>query len=353
MFGYVTVNRPEMKVKELELYRSYYCGLCHALHERYGRRGQMLLSYDGTFLAILLTGLYEPEETERRARCLVHPGIEHREKTNRYIEYAADMNVMLAYRKALDDWRDERKQKAKLIAMLLHSDYCRLRARYPRQEKALRKNIRALHEMEAQDRAQAAASDRAGTEKDAGTAAGNRAEVAAGTGKAARCRAEAEKAAGANEAGCAGRDEMHYSEKLSEVLARIDRAAGYTGNFLAQMCVANRDQWEYDLRSTGFYLGKFIYLMDAYDDLEADEKSGSFNVLSELRKLDEAHFDRILKEILLDTAACCCRSFERLPIVRDVELLRNILYSGIWVTFHQIQSGEKETKKLPAWCMDA
>ena len=57
MFGYVTVNRPEMKVKELELYRTYYCGLCHALHERYGRKGQMLLSYDGTFLAILLSGL--------------------------------------------------------------------------------------------------------------------------------------------------------------------------------------------------------------------------------------------------------------------------------------------------------
>ena len=65
MFGYVTVNRPELKVKELELYRSYYCGLCAELHRRYGRKGQLLLSYDCTFLLLLLTGTYEPEETEK------------------------------------------------------------------------------------------------------------------------------------------------------------------------------------------------------------------------------------------------------------------------------------------------
>ena len=57
-----------------------------------------------------------------------------------------------------------------------------------------------------------------------------------------------------------------------------------------------------------------------------------------------------MKEILLDTAACCCRVFERLPIVKDVELIRNILYSGIWVRFHQIRSGEKKAKRLPVFC---
>ena len=319
MFGYITVNRPEMKVKELELYRSYYCGLCHALHERYGRRGQLLLSYDAAFLAILLSGLYEPEETEKRSRCLVHPGITHREKANHCIAYAADMNVMLAFRKALDDWRDERKLRSRLTAMLLHSDYCALRARYPRQERALTRNIRALHRMEAE-----AGVDMAGGMRDNTPGAGH--EI---------------------------REENSSGGKMADVLARIDRAAGYTGSFFAQMCVIRRDRWEKDLASTGFYLGKFVYLMDAYDDLEEDVRTGNFNVLAELRRLDGEHFDTILKEILLDTAACCCRSFERLPIVRDVELLRNILYSGIWVRFHQIRSGERETKKVPAWCIDA
>lgn len=295
MFGYVTVNRPEMKVKELELYRTYYCGLCHALHERYGRKGQMLLSYDGTFLAILLSGLYEPEEQERQTRCVVHPTIVHREKANRFIDYAADMNVMLAYRKAADDWKDERKPSARALVSLLRKDYCRIRDRYPRQEKALAKNIRALRRLEEET-------------QDMEPVSGN------------------------------GDDS--YAVRLQEVLSRIDRAAGYTGNFLAEMCVPRRDRWEQDLRTVGFYLGKFIYLMDAYDDLEEDEKKGSFNVLPALRDLDREHFDDTLKGILLDTAAICCRAFERLPIVRDVELLRNILYSGIWVRFSQIRKGE-------------
>ena len=93
--------------------------------------------------------------------------------------------------------------------------------------------------------------------------------------------------------------------------------------------------------------------MDAYDDLEKDEKNGCFNVLLQLRRLDPEHFEEILREILLNTAACCCHFFERLPIVKDVELLRNILYSGIWVRFYQIRAGEKDGKRHPALCTDA
>ncbi len=300
MFGYVTVNRPEMKVKELELYRSYYCGLCNELHRRYGRKGQLLLSYDCTFLAILLTGVYEPEETERLCRCIVHPGLKHRECANRFTGYAADMNVLLGYLKAADDWRDEKKAGARMLAGLLHSDYCRIRDRYPRQEKAVRRNIQLLHRLE--------------------------------TGETR----EQTKRSG--------------EEKLAEVLYRIDQAAGTTGRFLGELCVAEEDHWAEDLRETGFYLGKFIYLIDAYDDLEKDCENGNFNVLRQLRELEGEHFDERVKSILLDMAACCCRAFERLPIVKDVELLRNILYSGIWVRFHQIRSGEKNGKKPSAWC---
>ena len=305
MFGYVTVNRPEMKVKELELYRSYYCGLCHALHERYGPGRRLFLSYDGTFLAILLTGLYEPKEREQMRRCVVHPVVKHREKENRYIAYAADMNLMLAYRKAADDWTDEKSIPAAAAAKLLKGDYGRLRARYPRQERALAENIRALRRMEAEELKASADGESSG------------------------------------------------AEQPGDVWARIERAAGYTGNFFGELCVPHRDRWERDLRMTGFYLGKFIYLMDAYDDLEEDGKKGNFNVLSALKRLDEPHFDEAMKEILLDTAACCCRSFERLPIVTDVELLRNILYSGIWVAFHRIRAGEKDSKNRTAWCEDA
>ena len=303
MFGYVTVNRPELKVKELELYRSYYCGLCAELHRRYGRKGQLLLSYDCTFLLLLLTGTYEPEETEKLSRCIVHPAIVHRETSNRFTQYAADMNVLLAWLKAADDWRDERKQSAKLLAMLLRRDYLKIRERYPRQEKAVRENIQALYREERREQRSAASFE-----------------------------------------GQAG------SEKVAQILARIDKTAGYTGRFLGELCVVREDRWAEDLRGTGFYLGKFIYLIDAYDDLEEDRKKGNYNVLLELQRALPESFEDYVRQILLDTAACCCRVFERLPIVKDVELLRNILYSGIWVRFHQIRNGEEKEKKAPAYC---
>ena len=48
------LNKPEMKFREFDLYQAYYCGLCRSLKERYGKRGQITLSYDMTFLALLL-----------------------------------------------------------------------------------------------------------------------------------------------------------------------------------------------------------------------------------------------------------------------------------------------------------
>lgn len=61
MFGYIIVNKPEMKFKDFDLYQSYYCGLCKTLKDGYGRTGQMTLSYDMTFVILLLTSLYEPK----------------------------------------------------------------------------------------------------------------------------------------------------------------------------------------------------------------------------------------------------------------------------------------------------
>ncbi len=315
MFGYVTVNRPELKVKELELYRSYYCGLCAELHKRYGRKGQLLLSYDCTFLLLLLTGTYEPQESEVMRRCIVHPAIVHRETSNRFTEYAADMNVLLAWLKAVDDWRDEKKQSAKLLAMLLRKDYLKIREKYPRQEKAVRENIQALHAEE------------------------KRHEALARKQAASKRQTAGETTSG-----------MPDGAKVADILARIDETAGYTGRFLGELCVVSDDLWAEDLRGTGFYLGKFIYLIDAYDDMEEDRKTGNYNILLELQQAIPESFENYVKDILLDTAACCCRMFERLPIVKDVELIRNILYSGIWVRFHQIRSGEEKGKKAPAFC---
>ena len=121
LFGYIIVNKPEMKFKEFDLYHAYYCGLCRSLKKCYGMAGQISLSYDMTFLAMLLCGLYEPEETRSRERCVAHPLSKHMAIENIFTEYAADMNVLLTMYKCEDDWADEHRKKAFVAAKLLHS----------------------------------------------------------------------------------------------------------------------------------------------------------------------------------------------------------------------------------------
>ena len=97
MFGYIGVNRGELKVRELERYRAFYCGLCETLRKKYGLSGQLTLTYDMTFLVLLLSSLYELKEKEENKRCLVHPFKKHRQIRTRATRYAADMNLLLTY----------------------------------------------------------------------------------------------------------------------------------------------------------------------------------------------------------------------------------------------------------------
>lgn len=69
MFGYIVMNKPEIKFKDFDLYRSFYCGLCRELRERYGVTGQISLTYDMTFVILLLSGLYEPPTRKGTTRC--------------------------------------------------------------------------------------------------------------------------------------------------------------------------------------------------------------------------------------------------------------------------------------------
>ncbi|MBR5005078.1 MAG: hypothetical protein IKY14_06435, partial [Erysipelotrichaceae bacterium] len=73
MFGYIVANKNELKFKEFDEYRGFYCGLCRALRKRHGLSGQITLNYDLNFLAILLTALYETETLKEKRRCVMHP----------------------------------------------------------------------------------------------------------------------------------------------------------------------------------------------------------------------------------------------------------------------------------------
>ena len=98
MFGYINVNREKLKPEDCGMYQSYYCGLCRVLKEEFGRKGQMLLNYDMTFLIVLLTGLYELEDHRSEFVCAIHPSRKQTARCNEATVYAAGIVGLGVYR---------------------------------------------------------------------------------------------------------------------------------------------------------------------------------------------------------------------------------------------------------------
>ncbi len=268
MFGYIAINKAEMKFKDYDVYHSYYCGLCRCLKERYGIRGQVTLSFDMTFLIVLLTGLYEPETSRETVRCIAHPLEKHTARMNEFTEYAAAVNLILSYYKCKDDWDDERSRKGYIAARLLTPEMKKIRQQYPSKVAAVSSNLKRLSHLEQENE------------------------------------------------------------------QNIDLMAGLFGNIMAELFVYRKDEWETALRKIGFFLGKFIYLMDAYEDVTRDLQSGSYNPFREAYQNDP-DFSENCRKLLTMMMAECSREFEKLPILLHTDILRNILYSGVWGRYTQ------------------
>jgi hypothetical protein len=91
-------------------------------------------------------------------------------------------------------------------------------------------------------------------------------------------------------------------------------------------------------------MGKFIYLMDAYEDLDRDERKNSYNPLRAMRAQQAESFEVLCKLMMTSMMSECAKSFERLPIILHADILRNILYSGVWSKYEYIQLKKKRSK---------
>ena len=269
MFGYVTASLKELDEAAKKRYGAVYCGICRRIRLQSGITARLGLSYDMAFLALLLMSLYEPEEQSGAKACGLHPIRKRPWIDNRYIQYAADMNVALSYYNFLDDWEDDGKYSARLLANQFGKHLPDIENRYPRQCRAIADCIRQLSELE--------------------------------------------------KAGCANPDEP----------------ASCFGELIGQLLTYEEDLWADDLRQMGFYLGRFIYLLDAALDYDKDSKQGKYNpYLAMGTGKDWPRWE----EYLVLTMGRCTHFFEKLPLVQDKPLLDNILYSGVWIN----KRGKKE-----------
>lgn len=150
MFGYV---RPPLEIlpqEEADRFRRAYCGLCHILGERYGPAARMILNYDFTYLAILLS---DPEEAAPcRRRCVSSPvRLRAYQPATAALELAADESVILAYwqlRDGVEDHAWASGLKYRTGARLLESAYKRAAALRPEFNQAVRRQLQLLSALE-------------------------------------------------------------------------------------------------------------------------------------------------------------------------------------------------------------
>ena len=138
-------------------------------------------------------------------------------------------------------------------------------------------------------------------------------------------------------------EELHKCEK--QKVDNIDLVAGFTGTMLGELFDWKQDEWSSELKTLGFYMGKFVYLMDAYEDLEKDEKKNAYNPLLKLKKQNGNDYECLCRLMLTSIMSECAKSFERLPILLHADIIRNVLYSGVWSKYEYIQLKKKKRKK--------
>jgi hypothetical protein len=275
LFGYITPYKPEMKIREYEVFRGYYCGLCKSMGSNYNQLVRMGLNYDLAFLGIVLSSLDEQPDVFRKEGCISNP---LKKKItvveNRALEYASGLSVALIHFKLLDDWSDEKSVKAVLADIPFRLASRKAKKKHGEKFEAIKRRLEKLSELERK-----------------------------------RCSIVDEVA------DCFG--------KLMESIAVPD--------YIDDVNTIRT------LKSMGYNLGRWIYVLDAFEDLEKDLKEGNYNPLTiqygyqkeegldsfKARIVDQVEFS------LTFTLDNISKSFELLDLRRNREIVENIVYMGM------------------------
>jgi len=283
MFGYVKPLLCPKKPQIQQVYRACYCGLCRAMRRRHGQASTLFLQYDIVFLALLLDAVYEQDSGQRPCWCL-HRCAE-RGKTyvaaNASLYYAADVNVVLAYHKCRDDWADERKIAGLLGAWLLRGSVRRVERERPALAQVVRARLGELHVLEA--------------------------------------------------AGSSGRADPAPTDEWADPFACLLADVAVLAPGVVEKEVA-------PLRWLFYNLGRWIYLIDAWEDRKRD--SSRFSVLSSQRVCNPFLDEGVTREdaafLLYGSLAEAGKALALLPLRRNADLLENIILEGCYAMTEKV-----------------
>lgn len=337
MLGYVKIDKGELKVREYEVYCGYYCGICKSIGRRYGQLPRMALSYDAAFLAILLASLSDAPDAPVQEHCIAHHIKKKTLISNQAIDYAGDVMLLLAWYKLLDDARDENRMYAKATMGMLRRKYQKLQSQYPDLCQGIEKNLAELSALEA------AKCDSIDQTADAFS---HIMEIIFREGVRTLC----DEKSGSKLTGGKGA-EINAKPEVTEYTHQDPEAA-------EQMADAKNINLGALIETTGrigWHLGKWIYLIDAIDDIEENLQSGSYNPLlyrfcyDAASETPQEFRDRIEPDLrfnLFHYLAIAGDSLQELPLQKNQGILENIIYLGLCRKTEEVITRTEKKKRI-------
>ncbi len=279
MLGYVIPDKGELKMREYDIYSSYYCGICKSVGKRYGQLARFTLSYDFVFLALILDSVIEEQEEITREHCIIH----HIKKRpiageTSSIKYAGDVMLILAYYKLMDDYYDEHSYKARAAAIGLLPTIKKITSIKKELCDITEENLKELSALE--------------------------------------------------------KEKCKELDKVEEPFANIMLAIFENGVKDTEVKASLIKL----LRHIGYHLGKWIYLMDAYEDIEENINNNTYNPLiyrfdynkdKESIKEFKARIKDVVEFNLLHYLAEISNAVALLDIKKNKGIIENIVYFGL------------------------
>ncbi|MEG1044235.1 MAG: DUF5685 family protein [Oscillospiraceae bacterium] len=283
MFGYIRPFKPQMKIIEYDIYKSFYCGLCKEMGRKYGLFSRLTLSYDFSFLAMLGVAVNGNMPKTNSECCLFNP-LSKKDccTTCEELTFSADVAMIMFYYKTLDNISDESFFKRIFWKIVL-----------PYAKSVRKKAVKSLPEIDS------------------------------GIKKTMENQAELEKSA------CKSSDMAAEPTAIS-----LQLIFAQLTDDISQKRV---------LEKLGYFLGKYVYLCDAFDDLDDDLKSKNYNpfILSHnLVNIETVKLNQIISEAkssLYLTIGEAIKAYDLLEIKCYKPIFDNIFYLGLRSTVDTIE----------------
>lgn len=286
MFGYILPLKSELKVKEFEYFKSYYCGLCNEIKREYGNLPRFCLNYDLTFIGFLLDGLYSEPLNLESVKCLKHPGdtLIISSKTNA-LNYCSNLSILLFDYKLKDNIEDDKSIKSKLFKFFLSSSAKKSLLQLNSLSNKISNNLSKLSLLE---------KSKSFTSLD------------------------------------------EITDPFSDIIGTILRDFPYE---LEEDTTLIRN----DLYSLGYFIGKWIYLIDALDDLKDDISTNNFNPYNVLFNKESLSYENLISSCIndidfyiLNCLVNCSEFLKNIPFKKHYTIIDNVINLGMLNKYYEV-----------------